>query len=102
MGYNTACLILNDRLHDIAKDPNAGAKIQTAILCAARDQNKGPAGFYTLQSQHADIAQIVVISANSIKEIGYGHWRDSQETLLRKLADQHGFRLVKKPIKKVS
>lgn len=96
MGYNTACIILNDRLHDFAKDPEVGGKVQTAVLVAHRDMSRGPHGFQALPSQHADVAQVVVVSANSIKPLGYGHWQNTDEELLRHLADQHGFRLVRK------
>lgn len=97
MGYNTACIISNDQLHSFAKDPIVGEKVQRAVLTAGREGGRGPHGFMALQPEHADVAQVVIISANSIKPLGYGHWQDDDEALLRKLAEQHGFRLVRKP-----
>lgn len=96
MGYNTACIISNDQLHSFAKDADVGEKVQRAVLCAGRFGGRGPHGFMALQSEHADVAQVVVVSANSIKPLGYGHWQHTNEELLRHLADQHGFRLVRK------
>jgi hypothetical protein len=97
MGYNTACIILNDQLHSFAKDPDVGEKVQHAVLTAALEGGRGPHGFMALQPEHADVAQVVVISGNIIKPLGYGHYRNTDEELLRHLADQHGFRLVRKP-----
>jgi len=97
VGFNTACIILNDTLHSFAADPAVGEKVQTAILTARRSGGYGPHGFMALQSQHADNVQIVAIGGNRIDLLGIGHWRDDKEALLRQLADQMGFRLVRKP-----
>lgn len=95
MGYNTALIIMNDFLHDIQKDPAFGEKVREAIVLASRERGRFNS-FDVLPSQHADTAQVVVISANSIRPLVYGYWHDSDETLLRKLADELGFRIVKK------
>lgn len=97
MGYNTACLILNDQLHDIARREGVGRSIELSVLTASR-QREGhyTPGFTALPSCHADTVQIVAVGGNQIVSLGYGHWQDDPETLLRKLADQMGFRIVRK------
>lgn len=96
MGFNTACIILNDRLHDLPKRDDLGSRIQTSVLTASRRHSIAP-GMDFLPSQHADTVQIVAVGGNRIFSLGYGHWRDEPEDLLRKLADQMGFRIVRKP-----
>lgn len=95
MGYNTALIIRNDFLHEIQKDPAFGEKVREAVVLASHERGRFTS-FDVLPSQHADTAQIVVISANSIRPLGYGHWQDDNETLLRRLADELGFRIVRK------
>lgn len=100
MGFNTACVVLNDTLYSLAADPTAGADIRTAILEAGnphiRLAGHGRHGFQALKSVHANTAQVVVVGGNTIRSLGYGRWDDEDEALLRKLADQLGFRLVRK------
>lgn len=99
MGFNTAAIIRNDCLGELERDGSAGRRIADAVKTAGhRDTLDGYAANYlsVLPSQHADTAQVVVIAANSIHSLGHGHWRDTDEMLLRALADQHGFRLVRK------
>jgi hypothetical protein len=96
MGFNTALIIRNDFLHEIAKDAEFGEKVRSAVVMGDRARGLYNS-FDVLQSQHADTAQVVVISANSIRSFGWGYWQDSDEELLRRVADHHGFRLVRKP-----
>ncbi|PWE56800.1 hypothetical protein DEM27_10585 [Metarhizobium album] len=98
MGFNTAVMVLNDRLHEIRDDPNFGEKLYHAILLAGRPLHDRPyvPQVSVLPSQHADTAQVVVISANSLRVLGYGDWQDDDANLLRKIADDMGFRLVRK------
>ena len=98
MGYNTALMILNDRLHEIKDDPDFGKKIYDAVVMSRVDKNRQPylPQVTILPSEHADVAQVVLITANSMQTLGFGYWKDSKEDLLRKLACEAGFRLVKK------
>lgn len=100
MGYNTACIILNDYLHDIAERGDVGRSIQSSVLTASRaergDHPHYTPGFQALPSVHADVVQIVAVGGNQIVKLGYGHWQDEPEALLRRLAEQMGFRLVRK------
>jgi hypothetical protein len=99
MGFNTACLILNDQLHSLAKMPDLGRNIELSVVTAERghpERQHHTSGFKPLPSCHADTVQIVAVGGNRIFELGCGHWQDEPEALLRKLADQMGFRIVRK------
>lgn len=111
MGYNTAVLVLNDGADLLASDPEAGRKIYEGILTAPRDRDRAtyvslgnhcnPVS--VLPSHHADEVQIIAIGGNSIVPLAvlYHSWRDMSDpaALLKKLADQLGYRIVKKPTK---
>jgi hypothetical protein len=79
MGYNTAAIILNDGLDQIAKDKDLGKRIHDSVLMAPR---KGyttiPAGNHcnpmtVLPSAHADMTQIIVIHGNCIRRAAVGY-----------------------------
>lgn len=116
MGYNTAAIILNDGLDQIAKDTNIGAKIDAAVGLAQRGRlhpigiESGidiSAGYHVnamqvLPSQHADIDQIIIIGGNYARSVI--NLRNSphrctegelQEWLLEQLADHLGYELKK-------
>lgn len=95
MGFNTAMVVLNDYTHEIRKDQEFGRKVIEAIQQSHRG-DLHLQGFSILPSSHADNMQIIAVGGNSIKRLGYGHYTDDDEKLLRKLADQHGFNLVRK------
>ncbi len=96
MGYNTAMIVRNDFLHEIRKDENFGAKVYAAVIGNGRE-HYGQA-FDVLPSCHADYVQIVAISGNTIRRFGEyaGTWQNTNEEILRNLADSMGFRLVRK------
>lgn len=100
MGYNTAVMLLNDRLHELRDDPNAGRKIYNAAITA--DRNGGDFQYgEVVPSHHADAIQVVLVGGNRIrtlKTLYYGSF-DDNEAILRRLADEMGFRLVKKKSK---
>lgn len=102
MGFNTACIILNDQLHTLANREGVGRDIELSVLTAERRDrpHRGEVhytpGFEALPSQHADTVQIVAVGGNMIRLLGHGHWRHEPEELLRALADQMGFRLTRK------
>lgn len=95
MGFNTAAIILNDALSSLDRD-DAGRHIRSAIQAGSRGEGWTPVGVTVLPSQHADTVQIVAVGGNRIFTLGYGNWRDDPESLLRALADQIGFRVVRK------
>lgn len=94
MGFNTAMMILNDHLHLIEKDPEFGARVAEAVRHAGRGEIY-TSGFNVLPTQHADTMQICAVGGNTIRRIGYGGWSNSDEELLRSLARDMGFRLVR-------
>lgn len=98
MSDETAVVILNDHLHDIEKDPEFGSKVAQAIRYAGRDGHLYTSGFSVLPTQHADTMQIVGIGGNTIRKLGYGSWAADNEQLLRDLARDLGFRIVRLPL----
>jgi hypothetical protein len=104
MGYNSVILVLNDRLWDIEKDEKFGSKLCDAIREISSRPNKFPevSGSQTvvISQEHADVMQIVAIGGNYGRVLGHGNWRDSDEQLLIKLAEKHGYFLTPKERKK--
>ena len=100
MGFNTAVVVLNDHLHEIERDPEFGAKVAEAIRYAGRDKYQYTSGFSVLPTQHADTMQVVAIGGNTIRNLGYSYWSAKDEDILRSLAKDMGFRLVR--MKKVA
>lgn len=103
MGFNTALIILNDQLHDLARDPRAGELIQDIVREAAEREwpragidaprrlaRYGRYGVGALQSEHADTTHIVAIGRNEIVPLGFSGSLEP-EAILRSLADQLGF-----------
>lgn len=99
MGMNTAMIIRNDFLHEIEEDAEFGKKVSSAIRYAGypNPPYHGQA-FDVLPSQHADYAQVVVISGNTIRHLGgyTGTSKSTDEKILRNLADSMGYSLRKK------
>jgi hypothetical protein len=55
-------------------------------------------GFNVLPSHHADGMLVCVVGGNTIKPLGMGfRWDD--DAILKAVADQHGYRLVRKSAK---
>ena len=107
MGFNTVVMVLNDAADGLKDNPEVG----TDILDAMMESQRGEAvtfpiknycnGGMILPSQHADTVQVVAVGGNYMTPIAnlYGAWRDmgNPEQLLRRLADQLGYRIVRKP-----
>lgn len=95
MGMNTACIIRNDFLHEMRADPKLGEKIWGAVVSNGRDEYHGQ-GFDVLPSCHADYVQVVAISGNTIRRLGFGgNYRDDDTAILRNLAASMGYRIAK-------
>jgi hypothetical protein len=104
MGFNTACIVLNDFLHEIEKDPQFGRKVADAVRANGNERHMRhyTPGFSVLQSQHADYVQVVAISGNTIRWLGSGgNYRSTDEEVLRRLADGMGFDIVPKKGRKL-
>ena len=65
MGYNTAILVLNDRLDEIKKDPYFGERLVNGIL-TLRDGNHDYITGQTqiISTQHADFVQLLAVGRN--------------------------------------
>ena len=99
MGFNTAVMILNDHIHEIAKDRHFGEKLAEAISRAGRERLY-TSGFEVLPTQHADTMQIVAIGGNTMRRLGYSSCYADDEQILRDLANDLGFRVSRKRSKK--
>lgn len=102
MGFNTTVLILNDAVHTLTEDKDFPEKLVSAIheMYTKREPVDvsilGHVNAVTVLAQeHADIMQILAIGGNTGWVLGSGSCYNSAHLLLRTLAEQHGFRLVK-------
>jgi len=107
MGYNSTVLILNDRLHEIEKDPEFGYKISQLILMNSRKEYphlKSTIPYHygceVAAVNHADVTSVVVTGGNFSQEI-FTDYRDydldTQEgltKLVKMMASKLGYRLV--------
>jgi hypothetical protein len=101
MGLNTACIIRNDFLNEIEEDAKFGKKIADAVRYASHPEHAPyhGQGFDVLPCTHADYLQVVVVGGNLLRRLGSGYggpWTADDAEVLRVLADQMGFKLVKK------
>jgi hypothetical protein len=92
MGFNSVVVVLNDRLHEIERDPEFGKKVANAIR-AYDVEGRIPKPYITGQTQvvsvqHADVVQIVAVGANTARVLGYGHWRQSNDEIIKDLNSQ--------------
>lgn len=102
MGFNTAVVFYNDVIDELRTDPLAGEKVYRAVVEGRSFSGRGDGYFQygqALDAQHADVMQVITVGHNSIKMIGSGYYSDDTIQLLKRLADQHGYRLVKKRTK---
>lgn len=92
MGFNSVLVVLNDRLDEIERDPDFGKKVARAIRSYSHESpDRMP--FITGQTQvvsveHADVAQVIRVGANSGRMIGSGFWRWTDDELIRHLESE--------------
>ena len=107
MGYNSSVLILNDRLYEIEQDKEFGKNLARAIseLSIKKMVRFGPQ-VTAVETHHADGFSVVAFGGNTAYHLGTT-WCPSatkstshEEEILRAIADQMGYRIVKKPRKK--
>ncbi len=119
MGYNSTILILNDGVSEIQRDPERFVKEMvdgigrcghgvTPHGVAGRvdgQVNFDPGQSTVISVAHTDSVTILAVGGNHatvlgrIHNGGHHHTKNDQESLLRRLADQYGFRLVRKASK---
>ena len=117
MGYNTTVIVMNDALHYIEEDKDFGKNLSEAIryLHSPRAENNRhlldiPAGCHAnaataVETHHADVTSVVAVGGNCATVMGqsYGFRHHSDEDkirILKDLAADLGYNLVKKPQKK--
>lgn len=108
MGWNSTLMINNDLLYEIEKDPKFGLKVGDAV--AARVISEGPVRFrggYVLATGHNSGVCVSLVGGNCGSVLGWGIGTDGRhlepedrEKILRQLADDMGFKLVRKQGKK--
>lgn len=107
MGYNSTLVIMNDALHEIRDDKDFGKKVYDAVLTVTRGKSVDIAigGFCNvatvIETHHADSIKLIAVGGNYGQDLGYtGSYNSTPEELLKTLADNLGYRVVKKPTKK--
>lgn len=102
MGYNSTVVVMNDALHQIENDPDFGKKLAQAVrsLSVRNDYADVSAGNHcnaatVVATHHADIHSVVIVGGNNGKVIGSSLYSDT-EKIFREVADQLGYRLLKK------
>lgn len=110
MGYNSTVLVLNDRLGEIERDPEAFVKEMINAIHRKGMTYGEAAVFYPGQSSviscaHADQVTVMAVGGNHATILGrvYNggnhHTEENQISILKRIADDYGFRLVRKPKK---
>jgi hypothetical protein len=110
MGHNTAILVHNDRLGEIERDPEGFVREMCREI-QGFGYSKDMKTFFPGQSAvmsvaHADQVTILAVGGNHstvlgrVHNGGNHHTVEDQEFLLKRLADEYGFRLVRKPKKR--
>lgn len=114
MGFNTGVLILNDAIHGIQNDPQQFAN--NFMLACANFQRANDVvdfrignhvnGGTVFHLAHADMTGVYAIGGNHTTRLSIGnnggrhHTIEDKVQLLKKLADEMGFAVVKKRTKK--
>lgn len=103
MGFNTSMIILNDALHYIKDDKDFGAKVYEAArnVYSERKPQEVHSGLVNaatvIETHHADTNTIVAFGGNRGLFLGHaGFSNATPEEMLKDLANQMGFRLVRK------
>lgn len=108
MGFNTTVIVMNDALHSIENDTEFGKKLATAILMFRPSQGRQDVSSgghcnaaSVIETHHANDTAVVAVGGNYGTVLGthsdwVHHTPESKEEILRDLAEQMGYRLVKK------
>ncbi len=108
MGYNTTVVVLNDALSNIENDKDLGKKLKSAVLGMSLAGAKPidiPAGNHcnallVVETHHADQVVPVLVGGNYGQPLTgtYVRWNDDNPelSLLKALAEKHGFQLHRK------
>lgn len=111
MGYNTTLMVLNDAIHEIDKDPAGWWAKTKKVMAGSIGRGEGESygfgnhanGFRVVAQDHADIVNVIAVGGNYAAILGrvYNgnqaiHDPEGQLRLLREIAAQHGYGLVKR------
>lgn len=111
MGYNTTVMILNDALESIENDPNFAKNLVRGVHLVTRgkpvDIHAGGqhAAATVIETHHADSTSLVAVGGNDGISLGQFYYVGNpyedkgKVAILKALADQLGYRIVKKPAK---
>lgn len=110
MGYNSVLFICNDQMDTITRDPKGWWEKAKDKLIEVMGSNcrkskgtfghlNGANGFQAVCNDHADTVHIIAAGRNRASVLGVV-WRDHhtpelQVEILRDLAEQYGYKLVK-------
>ena len=107
MGYNTVLFICNDAMNEIKNHPEDfyNQLVTGMNRCGREPYDFGLGchanGFQVVSSQHADLTTVIAAGGNHATVLGYtlGHSHHTDEAkvrLIKEVADQLGYNLVKK------
>lgn len=112
MGFRTVVVLNNDRASEWEYDPELGRKIFLAGSAKSFGGDEDRARQYlpygeVVEQVHADTQTVAFLDGYSGKPMAYEFWRRGQTeeqknlAMLKSLADSLGYRVSKKPAKKV-
>lgn len=110
MGYRTTVILYNDQSAEWKNDPELGRKIAHAMNFAMSTKEstepEASLGYgRVVQCAHADTQTIGILDSYYFRPLAHGHWHHGQSVedmkveLLKRAADELGYKLVKKPVK---
>lgn len=109
MGFLSTIMVMNDTLYAIEADPlRFGKEAIKAILemgCSEGSIDFGPGQNTLISCHHSSVVAVIAVGGGCATVLGYvpegRHIQeDEQIDLLKCLADKHGFRLVRKSVKR--
>ena len=110
MGNNATILLLTDQLDSIERDPEGFVREMVnriqSLGFSDRMEEFHPGQSTVMSVAHADTVTVLAVGGNHATVLGrvYNggkhHTAEDEEFILKRLADEHGFRLVRKHKKK--
>lgn len=103
MGFYTAIVFNNDVLDYLDRCEDSGKRIHEAILRAQIDKRTpvvvgGCHVGEVVAQDHADALSVMTLSTGrGSRRLGYALWGETDEQIIRRLAEDRGFVLHRKP-----
>ena len=111
MGWNTVVLVLNDAMSSVVNDKGFGQKVSDAV--SEVNMYHKPADISSgsfvnaatvISTEHANVRRLLLTGENWVEDLGavhpYGKDDDIRVRVLKALADNLGYRVSKKRVKK--